>query len=404
MARSPLGQYASNTVNVVLQDAPAFAYDVTGNLLTFGTRYFEYDPERRLTAVTEPNLWRCEFLYDGQGRRRVCRDCEWLAGSGQWGATNEIRYAYDGEMVIQERHFDPRLTNTTPQQIVTYTRGLDLSGTRQGAGGIGGVLARSEQTSTTPALGTHAYYHSDRAGNVIALVNEQRLAVARYLYDPFGTAIDASGPLADANTLRYSGKEWHRSSGLLHFGRRDYDPNLQRWLTQDPIGEAGGINLYGFVGNNPINYVDPHGLLGWEDWINPLNWFTSEFWGEVLNSAAASKNPQPLDPNSNRALLNDEGLTPGTFTDRNGNQISAGQVTAMVGGAVIAGTLVAMTDGAGNVGKGAECAKLSRGAKRTLGNLTDLADKTGSRVNPIKRRRRSEHRETGNRDGPKAGS
>src|SRR5712691_1350661 len=49
-------------------------------------------------------------------------------------------------------------------------------------------------------------------------------------------------------------------SGIFHFLHRDYDPVFQRWLNRDPIGEAGGINLYGFVRNNPLRYVDPFGL------------------------------------------------------------------------------------------------------------------------------------------------
>jgi hypothetical protein len=70
-----------------------------------------------------------------------------------------------------------------------------------------------------------------------------------------------------------------------------------------------------------------------------------------LHSAAVGDNPRPLDPNSNRALLNDEGITPGTFQDENGNTLTGSQVAACVGGAVIAGTITAMTDGLGNVGK-----------------------------------------------------
>jgi hypothetical protein len=142
-------------------------------------------------------------------------------------------------------------------------------------------------------------------------------------------------------------------------------PGLCAWLNHDPIQEQGGINLYGFVGNGPINTIDPYGLLGWSD-FNPLLIFDTDAWGALLHSAAVGDGPQKLNPNSNRALLNDEGIAPGTFTDENGRIVTGGQAAAMVGGAVIAGTITVMTDGFGNAGKCEQVLKTKwgwRGAK-----------------------------------------
>jgi RHS repeat-associated protein len=176
-----------------------------------------------------------------------------------WNLVSETRYLYDGMLPIQER--DAR---NVPR--VTYTRGLDLSSTLQGAGGIGGLLARTDHTSANFQPGSpnlqpaSAYYHADGSGNITALIDSRQIIAARYAYDPFGNLLAKSGPLADANVYRFSSKEYHAASGLSYYGYRYYDPNLQRWLNQDPIGELGGLNLYQSFFNSPGTFVDRNGL------------------------------------------------------------------------------------------------------------------------------------------------
>jgi RHS repeat-associated protein len=128
-------------------------------------------------------------------------------------------------------------------------------------GGIGGLLALSDQRASA-SNPTNYFYHADGNGNVVALINQRNEVVARYLFDPFGNPLLKDGPLADFNRQQFSSKEWHAQSGLLLYEFRAYDPNLQRWLNQDPIGEAGGINLYQFAYNDSINWVDALGLQG----------------------------------------------------------------------------------------------------------------------------------------------
>src|SRR5437868_5740827 len=83
--------------------------------------------------------------------------------------------------------------------------------------------------------------------------------VAKYRYDAFGRAISSGGTLASANVYRFSSKEIHVNSGMHYYLYRFYDPNLQRWIKRDPIGEEGGYNLYSFCENEPLGGVDSFG-------------------------------------------------------------------------------------------------------------------------------------------------
>jgi RHS repeat-associated protein len=229
-----------------LPEMVSLTYDLNGNLLTDGHRFFEYDDANRLLSVTLTNACRAVFVYDGLGRRRITREYSWQRGS--WLKTNETRYVCDGYLPVQERDGGGNVR-------VTYTRGLDLSGTFGGAGGIGGLLARTDSSGS-------AFYHADAGGNITSLTDSGGGVVARYLYEPFGRLVGKWGPLADANAMQFSSMPAYRQAGLSLYAFRAYDPSLQRWLNQDPIGELGGLNLYGYVGNNPISRIDPLGL--WE--------------------------------------------------------------------------------------------------------------------------------------------
>src|SRR5207253_729410 len=154
--------------------------------------------------------------------------------------------------VIQERD-----TNNTP--LVSYTRGNDLSGSLEGAGGIGGLLARSSGYSSGNWT-NHNFYHADGNGNITYVVNSSQALAASYRYDPFGNTMSSSGTLASANVYRFSSKEIHVLSGMYYYGYRFYDPNLQRWINRDPTGEEHGLNLYCFVLNREPGFVDPFGL------------------------------------------------------------------------------------------------------------------------------------------------
>ena len=235
----------TNTLSTTLPASVTLTWDTNGNLTSDGTRVFFYDALNRVTNVTVQAQWKVEFLYDGVGRRRVMREYGWQ-GSG-WGTpTNETRYLYDGMLPIQER-------NGANAILATYTRGLDLTGTLQGAGGIGGLLART-------ASGEHLFYHSDAAGNITALLDQQGRIEARYEYGAFGRLVGKWGPLADVNPFTFSSKSHiPHAEDLYDFGRRYWLSGLQRWGTRDPLAELGDLNLYRGMFNSPLNFVDRDG-------------------------------------------------------------------------------------------------------------------------------------------------
>jgi RHS repeat-associated protein len=246
------GRTSQDSVSVDLPVTNTFVYDLNGNLCTNNTRIFDYDDENQLIRVTEPGEWKTEFAYDGLLRMRKCQEFAW-SGSA-WTQTNEVHYVYDGQLVIQER-------DGNNLSLVTYTRGNDLSGTLQGAGGIGGLLARTDNGQMIGGSPTAtALYVADANGNVIRMFYTNGTTAARYNYDPFGNMLTMSGPVATANKYRFSSKEWNGSAGLYYYGFRFYEPSLQRWLNRDPNQELGGVNLIGIRFNDFINMVEPFGL------------------------------------------------------------------------------------------------------------------------------------------------
>jgi RHS repeat-associated protein len=229
-----------------------YTNDNNGNLTGQVNYYaygYSYDDEDQLTSVIFSGISKSDFKYDGLGRLRQRQEYTWY---GYWALSSTVNYVYDGRRVIQERD-----GNNTP--TVSYTRGSDLAGSLEGAGGIGGLLARSHGYSGG-SWSTHNYYHADGGGNVTYIMDASQAVAATYRYDPFGKLLYSSGSLASANLYRFSSKEFHSASSLYYYGFRFYDPNLQRWINRDPLGEAGGLNLYAFVRNNSIYNVDLLGL------------------------------------------------------------------------------------------------------------------------------------------------
>ena len=234
--------YAANSLNQYTQVGQTAlpvtpAYDADGNLTAFGQWAYAYDAANRLVSVSSNGVSLVTNFYDTQSRRvrKVTPEASHT-------------FIYDGWNLVEERI---AYTNGMTSTIRSYW-GKDVSGTFQGAGGIGGLLYLTIDGATYVPL-------YDSNGNVAHYLDANGGIAATYTYDAFGKAIVRSGPLADFFRHRFSTKYLDGETGLYYYGYRFYSPTLMRWLNRDPIEERGGLNLYGFCKNNAMCAVDPHG-------------------------------------------------------------------------------------------------------------------------------------------------
>jgi RHS repeat-associated protein len=202
----------------------------------------------------------------------------------------KVGFLYHDWNLLQEVN----LAGSSPATLRSYYWGLDMSGTFQGAGGVGGLLASGLNHTLTTY--DSAFYVADANGNVSDLAWSYGGFAAHYEYDAFGNAFP-EGQLATANPFRFSTKYTEtdaatggNETGLLYYGFRYYNPSTGRWPSRDPIGERGGNNLYGMVGNDTINWAD---VLG----MRPCKW--------TIRAAHGTGGPHPdLVPDSNKTHLN----------------------------------------------------------------------------------------------------
>ncbi|MFH1748135.1 MAG: RHS repeat-associated core domain-containing protein [Planctomycetota bacterium] len=230
---------------------------------------YVWDAENRLIAVQPENPQtandkQVEFTYDYMGRRIKKAIYAWDPVGEEWEstATFERRFVWAGWLMLAE-------WDDSNDEVRSYTWGLDLSQSLEGAGGIGGLLAVHDADAAEDYVYTY-----DANGNVGQLVawesgyggatgdgwHADRL-VAHYDYGPYGNIVnDTSGyTYADDNSFRFSTKPFDHETGLGSWPLRPYDPRIGRWLTRDPAVEAGGLNLYAYVLNDPLLRVDPLG-------------------------------------------------------------------------------------------------------------------------------------------------
>jgi RHS repeat-associated protein len=223
------GAYETGAV-FLAQSPEALTYDADGNLLSDGRWDYTWDGENRLIQMETRSAaytagaprQKLVFGYDWQGPRISKTLSNWV--SGNWSLASTWSFLYDGWNLLA-------IVDAPSSILQSFLWGLDLSGSLQGAGGVGGLVKVYDATTDK-----HYFPTYDGNGNVMALVDAATGAeAARYEYGPFGEPIRQTGDMADANPFRFSTKFTDEETGMLYYGYRSYNPATGRWLSKDPL-------------------------------------------------------------------------------------------------------------------------------------------------------------------------
>lgn len=199
-------------------------YDLNGNLVNDGwKRTFEWDAANRLVAVNYTGTQnRTDFAYDGLSR--MAKVVEKNGAS----VKSTRKFVWCGVERCEYRD---------AKDVVTLR-----------------LYPQGQYSGTTPY-----YYTRDHLGSIREMLKKDGSVVGRYDYDPYGRSTTVKNSVPDVN---FTGFYRHSASNLDFAVYRGYDPDLGRWLSRDPIGEYGGVNMYSYVVNGPISSVDPLGYDG----------------------------------------------------------------------------------------------------------------------------------------------
>ena len=226
--------YVHDNANRLLEDDQfTYTYDANGNLETKTDKInptqvttYQWDAQNQLIRIDFPDGATATYKYDGLGRR--------IEKNVNGTIT---RYVYDGENILLE--YDG--SNTFKAR---YSHG-----------------ERIDQPLAVQRAGLgFFYYHADHQGSIRNLTDSSGAIVNAYDYDAYGRMMTTS--VSVPNPFTYTGRERDAESGLYYYRARYYNPQTGRFLSEDPISfAAGDTNLYRYVFNNPVNLIDPTGLI-----------------------------------------------------------------------------------------------------------------------------------------------
>jgi RHS repeat-associated protein len=276
-------------------------YDLNGSITSDGgTRTFEWDGANRLVAINYTGFTtRSEFTYDGMNR--VAKIVE------KTGSTiNSTRkFVWAGQEKVEFRDATDAVTQRN------YSQGQ--------------------------YVGTTAYFYTrDHLGSIREMFTGGGTVVARYDYDPYGRSTTVLG--TTPTDFNFTGLYRHSKSNLDLATYRAYDPDLGRWLSRDPSGETGGLNLYGYGVNDPLNLTDRGGLCPGDWW----DLFEQFMYGAEEGAYASLDAAIPFwDPFSAGYNANDPGIRFSQFAGGFGLQTLAtagmGEVFSVIRGTMASG-------------------------------------------------------------------